>query len=224
VEVAWARACWGGLEVGGDEEGVALALSLVEGEAVVTLAAATAAAREDLGGEANGAGGDVAGGVGAAPWTGLLMGVDWLVEVAFGGMAPGDCFFELQLLWGGEVLRWAGVPAGLSTSIGEALVVRIMDAAMAYEWGAVVIGVVAASWEAGEGSMSIGVEDVSLVHLEAGGLTVVGGGPRKGKKLPPFLEGLALFWPQAMVEKRVLPERLWVWCESQERVLVVYWW
>jgi len=37
---------------------------------------------------------------------------------------------------------------------------------------------------------------------------VVGGGPRKGKKLPSFLEGLAFFWPQAMVEESVLPERL----------------
>jgi len=51
------------------------------------------------------------------------------------------------------------------------------------------------------------VEDVSLVHLE-GGLTVIGGGPKKGKKLPSFLEGLAFFWPWAMVEKRVLPEKL----------------
>jgi len=121
------------------------------------------------------------------------------------------------------VLRWAGVPAGLSKSMGETLVVRIVDAVAAYEWGAAMIGVVAASWEAGEGSMSMGVEGVSLVHLEAVGLPVVGGGPRKGRKLPSFLEGLA-FWPRAMVEKRVLPERLWVWCESQERVLVVYWW
>jgi len=71
--------------------------------------------------------------------------------------------------------------------------------------------------------MSIGVQDASLVHLEAGGLTVVGGGPRKGRKLPSFLEGPA-FWPWAMVEKRVLPEWLWVWYESQERVLVVYCW
>jgi len=67
--------------------------------------------------------------------------------------------------------------------------------------------------------------NVSLLGLEAGGLTVVGGGPRKGKKLPSLLEGPALLWPGAMVEKRrLLPERLWVWCESQERVLVVYWW
>jgi len=101
AEVAWARACGNGLEVGGDEEGVALALGLVEGEAVVTLAAATAAAKEELGGEANGAGWDVAGGVGVAPWVGVLVGVDWFVEVAFGGVAPGECFFELQLLQGG---------------------------------------------------------------------------------------------------------------------------
>jgi len=101
VEVAWARACWGGFEVGGDEEGVALALGLVESEAVAILAAATATAREELGGEANCAGWDVAGGVGVAPWTGVLVGGDWLVEVAFGGMAPGECFFELQLLQGG---------------------------------------------------------------------------------------------------------------------------
>jgi len=101
---------------------------------------------------------------------------------------------------------------------------RTVDAATAYKWGAVMVGVAAASWEAGEGSVSIGVEVVSLVHLQAGGLTWVGGGPRKGKKLPSFLEGPALFWPWAMVEKRVLPERLWVWCEIQERVLVVYCW
>jgi len=149
VEVAWARTCWGGIEVGGGDKGVALALGLVEGKAVATLAAATAATREELGGEADGAGWDMAGGVGVAPWTGVVMGVDWLVGVAFGAMAPGDCFFELWLLQGGVALRWAGVPASLSTSMGEASVVREVDAAMAYKWGAVVIGVVAASWEAG---------------------------------------------------------------------------
>jgi len=39
--------------------------------------------------------------------------------------------------------------------------------------------------------MSMGVEEVALVHLVDGGLTVVGGGLRKGKKLPSFLEGAA---------------------------------
>ncbi len=50
------------------------------------------------------------------------------------------------------------------------------------------------------GRLSVhGVEAVSLVHLEAGGLMVVGGGPRKGKKLPSLLEGEA-FQSGAMVE------------------------
>jgi len=89
-------------------------------------------------------------------------------------------------------------------------VVRIVDATAAYKWGAVVIGIVAASWEAGEGSMSIGVEDVSLLHLEAGGLTVLGSGSRKGKKLPSLLEGPALLQPGAMVEWKAQPEKLGV--------------
>jgi len=149
VEVAWARTGWGGLEVGGGDEGVALALGLVEGKAVATLVAATAAAREELGGEADSAGWDMAGGVGVAPWTGVVMGVDWLAGVAFGAMALGNCFFELWLLWGGVVLCWEGVPASLSTSMGEASIVRVVDAAMVYKQGAVMIKVVAASCEAG---------------------------------------------------------------------------
>jgi len=213
VSLTWA--CGGRLEVGGADEGVALLLDLVGEEAVMTFAAATAVAREELGGEANGTGRDVAGGVGVAPKAGVLMGVDGFGEVALGGMAPGDCLFELRLLWGGVVLHWAGVPAGLSKSMGETLVVRIVDAVDAYDRG-VVVGVVAASWEAGEGSVSIGVGGVSLVHLEAAGLPVVGGGQGR-----VFLEGPA-FWPRAMVEERVLPRRLWVWCDIQERVLVVY--
>jgi len=55
----------------------------------------------------------------------------------------------------------------------------------------------------------------SLVRLEVGGLAAVGGGPRKGKKLPSFLE-LAFFWPQAMVKEGSLPKKMGVWCESQE--------
>jgi len=65
--VALTEACGGGLEVGRDEEGAALALALVGEEAVAALAAATAAAREELGGEAEGTGRDVAGGEGIAP-------------------------------------------------------------------------------------------------------------------------------------------------------------
>ncbi len=152
----------------------------------------------------------------------MLVSVVWITEVACEGMAPGEVLVELWLLQGGVVHCWAGVPAGFSTSMGEASVGGIVDPAAVYEQGAAVVGVAAASWEAEAGSMSMGVEDVSLVHLEAGGLTVVGGGPRKGKKLPSLLEGPALFW--AMVEWKVQPEKLGVWCEGQERVLVVYCW
>ncbi len=63
----------------------------------------------------------------------------------------------------------------------------------AYKLGAEEVGVTVTSWGAGEGSISIGVEDVSLVCFEAGGLAVVGGGLRKGKKLLSFLEGPAFF-------------------------------
>jgi len=52
--VAWAWACGGRAEVGGDDEGVALVVGLVTGAAVAMLPAATAAAREELGGEAEG--------------------------------------------------------------------------------------------------------------------------------------------------------------------------
>jgi len=117
------------------------------------------------------------------------MGADWSGEVAFGAMAPGDCFFELQLLQGGVALCWAGVPAGLSRSMGEALVVGIVDAISTDEWGAA-IGVVAASWEAGEGSVSIGVGSVSLVHLQAAGLPVVGGGQGRVGSFHPSWRGL----------------------------------
>ncbi len=152
----------------------------------------------------------VAGGVGVAPWAGVLVGVVGIAEVACEGMAPGEVLAELWLLWGGVALCWAGVPAGFSTSMGEASVGGMVDAAAAYKWGAAVVGMTAASWEAGGGSVSIGVEDVSLVHLEVGGLTVVGGGARKGKKLPSLMEGPALFWPWAMVEWKVQPEKLGV--------------
>jgi len=116
--VGLAGACGGGLEVGGADEGVALVLDLV-GEEAVTMFAAATAGREERGGEANGTGRDIAGGVGVAPGAGVLMGVDGFGEVAFGGMAPGDCLAALQLIQGGQVclpayphpwekLQWVG--------------------------------------------------------------------------------------------------------------------
>ncbi len=50
--------------MGGDDEGVALVVGLVTGTTVAMPPAATAAARDELGGEANGVGWLVAGGVG----------------------------------------------------------------------------------------------------------------------------------------------------------------
>jgi len=79
-----------------------------------------------------------------------------------------------------------------------------------------------ASWEAEGGSVSMGVEEVALVCLEEGGLMVVGGGPRKGRKPPSFLEGAA--FQGAMVEWEGQPEKLGLWCKSQERVVVVTCW
>jgi len=70
VVVAWACACGGGAEVGGDDEGVALVAGLVAGAAVAMPPAATAAARDELGGEAEGADWFMVGGVGVAPWAG----------------------------------------------------------------------------------------------------------------------------------------------------------
>jgi len=69
-------------------------------------------------------------------------------------------------------------------------------------------GMTVASWEAEGGSISMGVEEDALVHLVVGGLVVVGGGPRKGKKLPSFLEGAAL--RGAMVERKAQPEGIGV--------------
>ena len=163
------------------------------------------------------------GGVGVAAWAGAAS-VECAVEVAFRARAPGICFLELRLLRGGVVLCWVGVPASLSTSIGETSVVEVVDAAAAYDREVVEVDVVAASGEAVVGSVSIGVDCDSLTHFGAGCLPVVGGGPRKGKKLPSFFEGSAFFWPRAMVGRKVVPVRLVVCQKSQERVLEVYWW
>jgi len=65
------------------------------------LPAATAAARDELGGEANGADWFVTGGVGVAPWVGVLAGVFWITEVVCEGMAAGEVLVKLWLLSGG---------------------------------------------------------------------------------------------------------------------------
>jgi len=115
---------------------------------------------------------------------------------------------QLWLPRGGVEQHWVGKPAGLSTSMGEATAQGSADAAAAYNRGLVEVGVATASWEAG-GSVSMGVEEVSLVHLEAGGLALVMGGPRKFKRLPSHLEGPG-FWPGAMAERKDLPEKVGV--------------
>jgi len=144
-------------------------------------------------------------------------------EEALGGVATCRCFLELQLLRGGVALCWAGVPAGVSSSIGEASEGGGAAATVAYELGAEVCGIPVSSWEAIGGSVSMGVGGDSLVRLEIGGLAAVGGGPRKGRKLPSFLE-LAFFWPRAMVKEGSLPKKMGVWCEGQEVVWVTRCW
>ena len=63
-----------------------------------------------------------------------------------------------------------------------------------------------------------------LSAFEGGGLAAVLGGPRKGKKLLSFLEGLAFLWPLAMVKEGSLPKKSGVWCEIQEVVWVMKCW
>jgi len=75
-------------------------------------------------------------------------------------------------------LHWAGEPAGLSTSMGVASVGGLVDAAAAYKLGATGVDMATAIWEAG-GSVSIEMEEVSLVRLEAGVLALAVGEPRK---------------------------------------------
>jgi len=77
-------------------------------------------------------------------------------------------------------------------------------------------------WGAVGGSVSMGVEEVVLICLVDGGLTMVGGGPRKGKKLPSFLEGAALWGGMVCGEDQ--PEKLKVCCVIQERVVTVACW
>jgi len=113
-------------------------------------------------------------GVGLVPlivsvWTGGMVGqgASWAWAVA-----------GLRLPRGGVVQRWVGVLTGWSTSIGEASVGGAAVTAAAYELGAEVLGIAVALWVVGEGSVSIGVEGDSLVHLDADSLVVVDGGPR----------------------------------------------
>jgi len=73
----------------------------------------------------------VAGDTEVAIWPRVLLSGDLLMGVACGGVVSAGCFLELQLLCGGVVLRWAGVPAGGSTSMVEALVGRLVAAAAA---------------------------------------------------------------------------------------------
>jgi len=75
--------------------------------------------------------------------------VVWITEVVCEGMAAGEVLVKLWLLQGGVTLHWAGEPAGLSTSMGEASVGGLVDAAAAYKWGAAGVGEAAAAWEAG---------------------------------------------------------------------------
>ncbi len=89
VVVVWAGTCGGGPEVGGDEEGVALAVGLAEDEAVEMPPVASVAAREELEGETNGADRFVAGGVGVAPWAGVLAGVSGLLRWSVRGWLLG---------------------------------------------------------------------------------------------------------------------------------------
>ena len=115
------------------------------------------------------------------------MSVVKFIGVAFGAVATEDCFLELWLLRGGV----AEVPAGVSTSMGDALVGGVVDAAAAYEREAVVVSMAGTAREAGEGSISMGVEDGSLVRLEAEVLAVVGGA-KEGKEAPVLLGGASL--------------------------------
>jgi len=113
------------------------------------------------------------------------------IEVVFGAVATGDCFLELRLLRGGVALHWVEVPAGMSTSMGDALVGGVVDAAAAYEREAVVVSMAGTAREAGEGSVSMGVKNGSLVHLEAGVLAEVGGAKER-KEASILLGGASL--------------------------------
>jgi len=75
VAVAWACACGDGAEVGGDSKGVALVAGLVAGAAIVMPPAATAATKEELGGETEGTNWFGASEVEVAPWAVGVAGI-----------------------------------------------------------------------------------------------------------------------------------------------------
>jgi len=138
---ALAEACGGGLEVRVGVEGMALALALLGEGAVAMLAAAMAAAKEELGGEAKGMAKDITGGEGGALKAAIEWGANKVGEGTFGGVVPRECLLELRLLQGGVALRWAGVPAGVSSSIGEAPEGGGAATTAAYDPGAEVCGI-----------------------------------------------------------------------------------
>jgi len=139
--MALAEACGGGLEVRVGVEGMALPLALLGEGAVAMLVAAMAAAKEELGGEAKGMAKDKTGGEGGAPEAAIEGGANNIGEGTFGGVVPRECLLELWLLWGGVALRWAGVPAGVSLSIGEAPEGGGAATTVAYDLGAEVCGI-----------------------------------------------------------------------------------
>jgi len=147
----------------------------------------------------------VAGDVGAVLWPRVLLGGDFTVGMACGGAVPGECRLELQLLRGGVALHWAGVPAGLSTAIGEASVGRLVAAAAAYELGVLIVEVAAASWGEREGSMSIGADVAALVRLETEVLSVVGGA-KEGQETSILLGGVPFFLAAAHVGEEGSPQ------------------
>jgi len=76
------------------------------------------------------------------------------------------------------------------------------------------------SWEVGGASVSMGVEEVSFIHLETGVLAFGVWEPaKKFRRLPSQLEGPG-FWPGPMVEGRAQPVRVEVVCWGQERVWI----
>jgi len=86
----------------------------------------------------------------------------------------------------------------LSISMGVAIVGRVVEAAALEELVGVEEVVVLFSWEIRGALVSIGVEEVSFMHLEAGVAFGVWEPAGNFRRLPSHLEGPG-FWPGAMV-------------------------